>query len=1176
MRLTELKLAGFKSFVDATTLHLHGQRIGIVGPNGCGKSNVMEAIRWVLGESSARELRGDSMQDVIFNGSQQRKAISRASVELRFDNSLGSVSGAGGIWSQYAEIAVKRVMERDTGSSYFINNTVVRRKDVTELFLGTGVGSRAYAIIGQNTISRLVDARPEEVRGFLEEAAGISRYKERRRETESRLQDSKDNLARLQDIRGELSAQISRLDMQAEMARRYHFLHAQREEANKVLWLLKKRQASTAWEKAQFQVTEQVTALDAHIARLRAAENQVEQHRIKYQQAVDQLQQFQAGFYQASAELSSAEQQIKFAQENKQRSETRKNALVAEIERLQNQLSLAQDQILQEEHTLKIVEQQRQQLQLTLAELTGSLPLLENHQQAADQALRTSHAEITQAEHTLKLLQNEIEHQERQMVQLNQRYERLQKERQDMVLIEESLIAHKQMQETELKKTITEIETKLQDLQASELEMQNASQQLHIELQSSVKTISHTEAQIATLEKIQVALTGSGKMSDWLNENKLNINNRLWQSIKVDYGWELALESVLEDRLNALMLPAIESITGLLPPPETLWTYLPSISLVASAFNNEESSSLKNVKLISLIQVKDSRSLGWLSECLAGIFIAEDITTAMQQRHLLMANECLVCRDGCLISAQSIKLYSPGKILNGVLERQEELNQLKDALPSLKEVVVLQQGQISMINKQLANTRATLMEQRNRLRLDVSSLGSLSLEVQKLQQQNQNQQFRLQQISHDAEEITHELNHLRDLLQSNITLKSSQVVNLPHLRQLHDATQQKYDAAIKATKDLQHQRHQQEKMIQEINFKIEILSKTISSLRVSINVLNEDLSRAHLQLSDATNEINTLDIGSLEESLMVATERHRIAEDAMIGSRQVMSSLDAALRETDQQRTLCEQQIHPLRDRLERSRLHEQECRLAFEQCLAELDGADIAHLEQLIQNRNRVSEWAALIDQLTSEVGELGAVNLAAIEQLKKEKEREQYLESQLQDLNAAIDTLEEAIRRIDKETRGRLSETFNTVNLYFSELFDTLFKGGNARLEMQGDEILDSGIQIYAQPPGKKNSTIQLLSGGEKALTALALVFALFRLNPAPFCLMDEVDAPLDDSNTERFCRMVRAMSEKTQFVFISHNKIAMEMAQQLIGVTMQESGVSRIVEVDVDAAMRMTETA
>lgn len=1171
LRLTHLKLAGFKSFVDPTTLHLHGQRVGIVGPNGCGKSNVIEAVRWVLGESSARELRGDSMQDVIFNGTASRKPVSRASVELHFDNSLG---GAPGQWAEYAEIMVRRVLERDGHSSYYINHTQVRRRDVLDLFLGTGVGSRAYGIIGQNTISRIVEAKPEELRMFLEEAAGVSKYKERRHETELRLRDTRENLLRVEDIRSELAKRITELESQAEIAARYHQLKQRLDTLHSLMWLMKKRQAAEVWEKARKHVEKLANALEAEMASLRKAESVLEELRLQQSEAASVLQQAQGAFYEAGAMLSGAEQQLKHAEQDMERTRGHLHELATRKEQLERQLEERTAQLEWQRQRLAEAEAHAIEMQAQLEDRRQAVPPLEQACHDARQALDVAQAELIRHEQAIRLTMSNLQHQQRQLEQLRQKHRKLTEDLDDIVPLDMDVLQARERHLEQVRQQLTRAETEIAALQEQERAAQGALHDTQQALHEEAKRIAQLEAKAATLHKIQQALADEATLGDWLAKRNIGDVPRFWQSVRVQPGWETAVEHALGQRLNALVLPTLALAEQAETPPTPL-------VLCAAAGDPEGSSSADfRSDLIPLIVKVEPLSLGMfpvLNDWLAGLYVAKSYSQALARRSALAPGEMFVCPQGHLVSRTSVHLYAPGSPLHGVLERQRELEVLQQEIPAARQALKATENHLKSQQDMLSEVRRRLHEQHHLHKQLMGQIQSVMLEVQKLHQQRRHDEERRAVLMRELDETVRAIaaeKHKVEALASDLRMEQER---LPRLRdecaQLRAALAARESARSQAQEALR----DADRLTQQAQFSVKEIINDINEIEKYIKVLCDDISGYASQLEALSAHLAAQPLEPLKAAVHAAIELRHQREAAVAVARNRLGEIEHRLAEIERQRMQTEHQLYPLRDRLEQARLQEQEARLDFEHCAQALAGTDEDALAEMLKESahpDRPDDVAHQIEALQHAIDELGAVNLAAIDQLNSERERARHLDSQAEDLNAAIRTLEEAIRRIDRETRGRLQHTYDEVNRNFSELFAALFDGGQARLELLGEEILDSGVQVFAQPPGKKNSTIHLLSGGEKALTAIALVFAMFRLNPAPFCLMDEVDAPLDDSNTERFCAMVRKMSQHTQFIFITHNKIAMEMAQQLIGVTMQESGVSRVVEVDVEEALRMTE--
>jgi chromosome segregation protein len=1167
MRLTHLKLAGFKSFVDPTTIHLSGNRVGIVGPNGCGKSNVMEAIRWVLGESSARELRGDSMQDVIFNGSLNRKPVSRASVELHFDNSLG---GAAGSWGQYAEIAVKRVLERDGTSSYIINNQQVRRRDITDLFLGTGVGSRAYAIIGQNTISRIIEAKPEELRVYLEEAAGVSRYKDRRRETELRLRDTRENLLRVDDIRREIGNQISLLQAQSETALRYRQLKQQYDLAQQLLWLLKKQQAATGWENAKQRVLTLVNQLEAEMAALRKFELDIEQARQTQLETSTQMQSAQTAFYESSAALGNIEQQLKHAEESASRAQSLLAELNTQLASVETQITTQKTSLSEQNAMLKQAETQTEASQTGLQQARNALPEFESKQKTAQQALSNAQSALAKIEQSLQLSLANMRHQRSQLEQTQVRQQRLQTSIQAIVIPDETQLTAALDKQQHAQQAFDTLQAEVNTLQIQETTQQQTFQAAQQALHETARNIAALEAQQTTLLKIQQSVGNDADQKSWLGKHQLQDRPHFWQGVRVSPGWETAVEALLGERLNALLVESLALAGKMDVPP------MPLVLCASGAGSTATAADRKDMQaLAEQVEILKPELADVMHDWLSGIYTADTLDIALSQREQLAAGEAYICPQGHIVSRNSVKLHASNATpFQGLLERQRELEGLQKQLPALQQALQKDQTTLEALNKSLGDTRSALQAKRVLLQQQSQQLRQLALDTEKLAQQRQYAQTQLQQTQEELDRVSAQAIEVNNKINELEAEKLRLETELAALRLQQDQARTALSSADTELGAVREALRKAEFEAQEKGYLLKTISNKIIELNNSIKVFTDQKSHLQKQLTEAQSSQQEQGLEGLKELLEKAVNDRRQKEEALAAARNLLAERDTQLVELERQRMQCDHGLHPLRDKLEQARLAEQEARLYFEQCMQWLQGVDEEALQLQLPKPSSPKALESQSAELQEQMDALGAVNMAAVEQLASENERAAYLDSQALDLNTAIATLEDAIHRIDKETRGKLQHTFDEVNTHFGELFGKLFGGGQARLELLGDEILDTGVQVFAQPPGKKNSTIHLLSGGEKALTAIALIFAIFRLNPAPFCLMDEVDAPLDDSNTERFCNTVRQMTDRTQFVFITHNKIAMEMAQQLVGVTMQESGVSRVVEVDVDEAMRLVE--
>ncbi|MCF8197656.1 MAG: chromosome segregation protein SMC [Sulfuritalea sp.] len=1168
MRLNKLKLSGFKSFVEPTTVLFPGQLAGVVGPNGCGKSNIIDAVRWVLGESKASELRGESIQDVIFKGSGNRKEVSRASVELFFDNAQGRAAGQ---WSQYAEITVKRVLDREGNSSYYINNLHVRRRDVIDLFLGTGLGPRAYAIIGQGMISRIVEAKPDELRFFLEEAAGVTKYKERRKETERRLEDARENIARVDDIRNELESQVSHLQAQATVAQQYRELQAQASRKQTLLWLKKRNDANNDVQKLARQVDEAVNRVEAETAQLREIEARVELARESHYSASDVLHAAQAEMFAANTEVSRLESEIGHLRDARTRLEARLSQLNAEDAHWRAQQSaLVED----EARWNLLLENSRTRSATAVArheEAASRLPEAEDALAEAGSAVTEARRSLSEAEQALRLAEADKGHAVRALENLQQNRNRLEQDRQALGAPDPALLAASKTKEHEAESALAVAQERQATLQASVPEAEEQLRTAREALQNAHRKLTETRARHDALAQLQAKVAQSGEIGDWLKAHNLADARPLWQAIQVDAGWETAVEAVLRERFSALatdqevLRAALEN-----PPPAILALALPCESGLAPA-------TMESLR--SKVHCNDPRWTGVLDEWLAGISIVDDLAA-----QLPLAGGQYVSRAGHVLTPSGLTLYVPDAKTHGVIERQREIDELAALLLEHAATENVTRESQTLAEQQLAESQAQLSAARRLTQETQQSFHAAQVDALKLTQAQARFEERSEQINRDLAELQRQEELEKARSERADTESELQRERLGEVRERLEQTLEVHrqkDAALRDARALEIQLGRE---AQEAGFsERECVSKLEDNARAATTA-GSQLQRIEAETLAAETEIAGISDRVLNEQLHAALDAKQSRESALAERRNQLESAASELRNFDEQRLKLEQGVVPLRDKINDLKLKAQAAqinedqyreRLAEVHVVTETDEAPFAdELAAGGSDRLRDSTLQGEIVRLTAEIEELGPVNLAALDELATASERKGFLDAQSADLGEAIGTLEDAIRRIDHETREQLQETYDKVSMHFGTLFPQLFGGGEARLVLTGDEILDAGIQIMAQPPGKKNTTIHLLSGGEKALTAIALVFALFQLNPAPFCMLDEVDAPLDDSNTVRFCDMVKRMSVQTQFVFISHNKIAMEMAQQLIGVTMQEQGVSRVVEVDIEEALRLAD--
>jgi chromosome segregation protein len=1171
MRLTQIKLAGFKSFADPTTFQLPGQRVGVVGPNGCGKSNIIDAVRWVLGESKASELRGESMQDVIFNGSGHRKPASRASVELVFDNTLAR---AGGQWNHYAEVAVRRTLTRDGSSSYFINNQPVRRRDVQDVFLGTGLGPRAYAIIGQGTISRIIESRPEELRLFLEEAAGVSKYKERRRETENRLKDTRENLTRVEDILRELNANLERLEAQAAVATQYRSLQDYGTLKLHQLWFLKHRDAAQEEDRVKVASLAAATALESRMAELRHLEAGLEELRQAHYIANDQLHARQGELADASLEVSRLEERIRYVVEGRQRAQARLAELQSQNEQWAARQQAARDEQAQVGDQIEAADEQAEVLSGQADEQSMALPSLEEALREAQSAGSRQRQAAAQVQQQIQVLAAETRSLDEQSRQLKTRRERLAGERQGLQAPDTARIEALTQQDAAAAEAMEVADARLHELQEQvpRLDGQRRAAQA-AETQESSRAAA-LSARLEALRALQEKVQTEGKLKPWLERQGLAGLQGLWTQVRIEAGWETALEAALRERLSALAVGRLDSVkafAGDAPPARLAFYDLPAGGLPTGASEMP--------RLSDLLQLGDASLRALMGDWLEGVYTAPSLDLALAQRGQLRRGDVLMTREGHAVSQHAVAFYAPDSEQAGMLARAQEIQNLDRQQRA--QALITDEARSASVRAEAAYTEASqrLLVTRREAAEAQNRAHALQVELLRLNQQLQATSARREQLSGELAEIDAQLEGLEER-------KALGEARFEELDIQLGATQERQaeleDAALAAERGLADAREQQrslERQAQEARFQARSLAARRDELARSIDTALAQI-QANLKASEQLQqELDSFDGAAAQSGLQAALAVKLDREQVLGRARSVYDDLSAQLRRSDEQRLVFERSLEPMRSQISQLQLELQAAQLGGAQFMEQLAAAevDMAVLAQTIE-AGSVKLWGLQteIDRVQKEIGALGAVNLAALDELTASRERKTFLDAQNADLQEAIRTLEDAVQKIDLETRDLLASTFNQVNEHFGRMFPSLFGGGNARLVMTGAEILDAGVQVMAQPPGKKNSTIHLLSGGEKALTAIALVFAIFQLNPAPFCLLDEVDAPLDDANTERYRKLVTEMSAGTQFLFISHNKIAMEMAEQLIGVTMQEQGVSRIVAVDMESALDLATAA
>jgi chromosome segregation protein len=1178
VRLRQIKLAGFKSFVDPTQIDVPGRLVGVVGPNGCGKSNVIDAVRWVLGESKAAELRGESMQDVIFNGAANRKPAGRASVELVFDNSDGRI---GGEWGRFSELSVKRILTRDNSSAYIINNQQVRRRDVHDLFLGTGLGPRAYAIIGQGMISRIVEARPEELRVFLEEAAGVTKYKERRRETETRLADTRENLVRVGDVIRELDGQIERLQRQAEVAREYRDLHERHGRAQSLLWMMREQQSVAEQGRFARDIEQGEAAVEAQVAELRAIELRLQQERDGQYAANDSANAAHAGLARINTEIGRLETEIRSTLEARARLNAQVDSLAQANARRTEEAARLRQRGTELEAAATLAAARLEEARAACRSHDEGLPGLEAASQAAREALTVARAQAASSSQEIASASQQMQVFERAANGLLMRRERLADEQ-------------KQLGEPDagrLERMQAEVAAAQEQFEAAqERGIQAEAQEQELQAQREAQTAARTQAS-AELHKLEARLhavqetlaniEADDRLDPWLRAQGLESLPRLFQRLDVEAGWETAIEAVLRERVEAIEVGRLEPMSafGRMAPPARVSFYAPAQAAAAAGAGGAARPWKRLAELAGTRGSPDPLGLqAVLEDWLAGVYVQPDLDAAMAARAQLAPGEQFAVAGGHLVSRHAIRFFAPDDRKAGLLARKREAENLERQIKAQRlideqagEALARFDAQVRQAQQQAQAAR----ESAGRLR---ARAHELQIEAVRLGETIERIRHRGGQIESELEELAveeQELGRQRDAAEKRFAELDQ---DLARVQEVVETARVEDERASAALRDAREQSRQREADRQRVEFELAGTRERIADVQHAIEVAVSDAARFAQEMELARLEAAKLDDSAARGGLEQWLQQRVAAEQAVAAARALVDEWMQKSRQTEDQRQKIERGLQPRRDRITELKLKEQAARLAAEQFAQQLAeaGADREALSGQLAALPPVADQEAEIARLAKAIADLGAVNLAALEELEAASQRHGFLHAQSVDLRAAVTTLEDAIRKIDLETRALLQQTFDQVNRHFGELFPRLFGGGEAKLSMTGDEILDAGVQVSAQPPGKRNSSIHLLSGGEKALTATALVFAMFKLNPAPFCLLDEVDAPLDDANTERFCQLVRSMTDATQFLFITHNKIAMEIAEQLVGVTMQEQGVSRIVAVDIDNAVRLTAEA
>ncbi len=1167
MRLKHVKLSGFKSFVDSTTISVPARLVGVVGPNGCGKSNVIDAVRWVMGESSAKNLRGDNMADVIFNGSTARKPIGRAAVELVFDNSEGKAPGP---YATYAEIAVRRELSRDGESQYFINRTRCRRRDITDIFLGTGLGPRSYSIIEQGMVGRIVEAKPEDLRVLVEEAAGISKYKERRRETETRIRHTRENLARVEDIRSELESQLRKLKRQSAAAARYKELKSEERELRAQLLSLRWHAHDEEVMRADAEVARLQKEIDARVAEQRAAENRLEQVRKQQAEANEHLNEIQAAYYGVGAQISGVEQNIEhLRQSREQRRSELEHLIDSEGEAMKH---LADDRQRADALTSRLGE-----CAPRCAQLEADLAQAREQLQAADQAFHawqglwdTFAREEARPAQEREVQRARIEEYGAQIERMTDREGRVVQalaeieSRFDSTEMERlrSDVAARDASRSELEQRIEEIEG---DIQRERQRIGQLTDELH-----ALRERHQTDAgRLESLRELQAAAMGAydDELVAWLGQTGLDRAPRLAAELSVESGWEGAVDRVLGNRVGAVTVEDLAVSVDVTSARVDSELFLVERTVLETAEALGEWPRLADKVRCESVDLTD-----WLG----GIYVADDLAQALSRRHRLSPRESVVTRDGTWVGRNWMALGDGQGGKAGIVAREKEIQRLSAEVNASAGRLAELKTRVDGSQQRLADLEREIAEKRRELNALLQQRAELMSQLGRIEAQFGELQTRREQLRHDLSELREQMAQARQtaaFAQSRLVDAEQETERFGQRRgqllEERDRLRTALDAANQRMNELRDAYHREEFEHQRYRTELESVRESIARLerqQQGMETRKRELER-FLEDEDRPEE-------EFKQQLEALLAERVDVEDRLNRSRQRAGELEDALRSHDQDRVVKERHAQRLREELDQVRLTRQEIAVRREtltEQIRETGHEPMTVLAAMPQEADAVT-WQQRLDDVINRIERIGPVNLVAIEEYDEQSERKVYLDKQHADLTEALATLESVIQKIDRETRARFKETFEVLNQRFQEFFPRLFGGGSAYLELTGTDLLDSGVAVMARPPGKRNSTIHLLSGGEKAMTAVSLLFAFFDLNPAPFCMLDEVDAPLDDANVERYCDILKTLSERTQLIFITHNKITMEAANILIGVTMAEPGVSRLVAVDVEEALQM----
>jgi chromosome segregation protein len=1165
MFLKKVKLVGFKSFVDPTTLTFPGKLTAVVGPNGSGKSNIMDAFSWVMGENSMKYLRGETLTDVIFNGSTSRKPVGQASIELIFDNQEGKI---GGEYSQYAEISIKRLLTRDSDSTYYLNNSVCRRKDILDIFSGTGLGPRSYSIIGQNMVSRIVESKSDDMRAHIEEAAGISKYKERRRETELRIQHTKDNLARVNDLRSELERQLNHLKRQASDAERYKTFKEQEKTIKSQWHAIQWRELDMQLVQYTLSIQQEETAQEAYRSSLVEIEAALEQRRLEQRTANDHFQEIQRRYYAVGNEIARIEQDLVHQQERLDQLGADFTQVSKDWEEANQQLQDINDELDEVNRDIERLEPEWEEAVAAVSEAVQALRQAETASQTWQQRWEAFQQHTMQISQQVEVERARVQHLQQKLQGIQYQQNKIEQEQAQFNFSElEGEIQDLSLQLTEVEAQIEQYELEVEDVKGQISHLQNKRQHSSTQLDEVRSELQKLRGKQASIEALQQAALGQrdNPVVKWLSQHELDKNPRLAQAIEVAEGWELAVEKVLGPYLQAVCIDQLSVITDKI-------TDLHEGHLIAFAKQGATDNSPAPHATRLLDKVTSNLPVHSL---LAGIYVASDRSEAMSLLSQLKAHESVITQDGLWLSPTWLRISHEKDPSAGVFQREHELKQLHSSIAELE----ARQEEIAATQEDQQEQLLTLDRKRDSLQQALNQCHSRAFD---LAAQSKTKQERLADSRAKAVHLTKEYEEYHtqgQQVEAELTEVSTSLEQAQLEKEKFDSEREELILERESTQNILYEARQRSEQVKDLSHQLEI---RLQSSKSQQGALNQTLERMRTQLSVLAERKELLDkelssvqpIDSLKETLTRTLDKHVTIEAELNTSRTSMEALEQETERLEKERHTVEESINRVRNQLETLRLDSQGLRLkeeTLQEYIKEIGFTLEDVLKELPPEAN-AEEWQQEYERITQRIQRLGSINLIAVEEYATCQERKQYLDKQFDDLQSSLETLENAIGKIDRETRAKFRETFDKINERFQELFPIVFGGGHATLELTDENLLESGVAVMACPPGKRNSSIHLLSGGEKSMTAIALIFSIFHLNPSPLCLLDEVDAALDDMNVSRFCDLVKKMADRTQFIFISHNKLAIEMAEHLIGIAMHEPGVSRPVTVDMQEAISM----